>query len=77
MLAVRQFQEYQYTRIGYDVFSRPKAKSVITHIESAVVSRNIAKNTGTRTRVGRADQTKTLTAVEYRSRTKYVNGFSA
>jgi hypothetical protein len=58
------------------VFSRPKAKSVIIHVESIAVSRNIVKNIGIRTRVGRADRTKIPTIVEYRLRTKYINGFS-
>jgi hypothetical protein len=63
-------------RMDYDVFSRSRAENTITHFESVVESRSIASNTGTITHVGKADPTKMLITVDYRSTTKDISNLS-
>jgi hypothetical protein len=63
-------------RIGYDVFSKSRAENAITHVESVVEFRSIARHTDTITHAGKADPTKTPITVDYGSRTKHVSGFS-
>jgi hypothetical protein len=71
MRAVQQFQEFRFTRTGYDAHSTPKAESAITHAESAAVYESIAKHTITKTHVEEAGLPKIPITVSYRLRTKH------